>query len=293
MRNELSARQALATSRLDLAVTATSSVLVSDDSWGRSLVSWSIQQVARLSGVTARTLRYYDEIGLLRPAGVGTNGYRYYEQEQLLRLQQILLLRELGMDLTGIAAVADGVRDRVEALRAHQQRLIAERTRLDRLVATVAATIAYLEKGTDMPAEEIFEGFRFTRETIAELEALAIERSGQTQQPYFDEIRRRTADWSDEQFRQIERDGAEIERRLLVLLRAGVEADDPAVFAVLDDDLAAQRRLVSLDPDSYAALGNAFAAAPELRAHLDAQDPRLAEYMRDGMVAYAAARMRR
>lgn len=253
---------------------------------------WSIQQVARWSGVTARTLRYYDEIGLLRPAGVGTNGYRYYEQVQLLRLQQILLLRELGMDLTGIAAVADGVRDQVEALRAHQQRLLAVRARLDQLVETVAATIAHLEKGTDMPAEEIFEGFRFTRETLAELEALAIERSGQTEQPYFDEIKRRTADWSDEQFRQVEQDGAEIERRLLALLREGVAADDPTVLAVLDDDVAAQRRIVSLDRDSYAALGHAFATAPELRAHLDAQDPRLAEYMRDGMVAYAATRMR-
>lgn len=244
-----------------------------------------------MSGVTARTLRYYDEIGLLRPAGVGTNGYRYYEKEQLLRLQQILLLRELGMDLTGIAAVADGVCDQIEALRAHHQRLVAQRTRLDRLVQTVAATIAHLERGTAMPAEEMFEGFHFTRETLDELEALAAQRCGQSQQPYFDEIKRRTADWTDEQFRQVERDGAEIERRLLVLLRDGVAADDPAVLAVLDDDVAAQRRILSLDRDEYAALGRAFAAAPELRAHLDAQDPRLAEFMRDGMVAYAAARM--
>ena len=89
-------------------------------------------------------------------------------------------------------------------------------------------------------------------------EALAIERTGQTEQPYFDEIKRRTADWSDEQFRQVERDGAEIERRLLALLQKGVAADDSAVFAVLDDDVAAQGRLVSLDRDSYGALGNAL-----------------------------------
>jgi DNA-binding transcriptional MerR regulator len=254
-------------------------------------MSWSIQQVARFSGVTARTLRYYDEIGLLHPARIGTNGYRYYEREQLLRLQQILLLRELDMDLAAVAAVVDGVRDQIEALRAHRERLLAERGRLDRLARTVAATIAHLEKGTAMPAEEMFEGFRFTRETIDELEALAVERSGGAQQPYFEELRRRTADWSDEQFRQVERDGAEIERRLLALLRAGVPADDPAVFAVLDDDVAAQRRLLPLDRDGYARLGMAFATAPELRVHLDAQDPRLAEYMRDGMVAYAAARL--
>jgi hypothetical protein len=187
--------------------------------------------------------------------------------------------------------VLDGVRDRLEALRAHEQRLLVERERLDRLARTVAATIAHLEKGTAMPAEELFEGFRFTRETIAELEALAIQRSGQAEQPYFEELRRRTAGWSEEQFRQVEREGAETERRLLALLRAGVAADDAAVFAVLDDDVAAQRRVLPLDRDAYARLGEAFAAAPELRAHLDAQDPRLADYMRDAMVAYAAARM--
>ena len=90
---------------LDLAVTEASNIIV---------VSWSIQQVARMSGVTARTLRYYDEIGLRAPAQIGSSGYRYYEREQLLRLQQILLLRELDMDLPAIAAVVDGARDQLE-----------------------------------------------------------------------------------------------------------------------------------------------------------------------------------
>jgi MerR family transcriptional regulator, thiopeptide resistance regulator len=127
-------------------------------------MSWSIQQVARVSGVTSRTLRYYDEIGLLRPARVGANGYRYYEQEQLLRLQQILLLRELGLDLTTIGGVVDAQHDPIEALRRHHRRLLEERGRLDRLAATVAATIRHLEEGIDMPAENLFEGFEFSRE---------------------------------------------------------------------------------------------------------------------------------
>lgn len=254
-------------------------------------MSWSIQQVARMSGVTARTLRYYDEIGLLRPASIGTNGYRYYAHEQLLRLQQVLLLRELDMDLTTIAAVVNGEHDQVEALRVHHERLVAEGRRLDRLAATVAATIAHLEKGIGMAAEELFDGFRFTRQTIDELESLAVGRCGRTDQPYFDELRRRTADWSDEQFREVERNGVDVELRLLALLRDGVPADDPSVFAVLDDDVAAQGVLLSLNRDEYAKLGRAFATAPELRAHLDVRDPRLADYMCDAMVAYANSRM--
>ena len=254
-------------------------------------MSWSIQQVARMSGVTARTLRYYDEIGLLRPAHLGAGGHRFYEYEQLLRLQRVLLLRELGLDLTSIAAVVAGGSDQLVALRSHLERLLSQRDQLDTLIRTVTVTISHLEKGQPMPAEEMFDGFRFDRNTIEELETLAVERSGQQDQPYFDELRRRTADWSDEQFREAERAGAETERRLLALLHQDVAADDPAVFAVLDDDVAAQGQLLPLSAEEYSKLGQAFADAPELRAHLDARDPHLAEYMRDAMVAYASARM--
>jgi DNA-binding transcriptional MerR regulator len=84
-------------------------------------VAFSIAEVARMSRVTSRTLRHYDDIGLLAPAFVGANGYRYYEQEQLLRLQQVLLLRELGLGLGAIAEVLAGERDQVAALRQHER----------------------------------------------------------------------------------------------------------------------------------------------------------------------------
>lgn len=254
-------------------------------------MGWSIQQVARMSGVTARTLRYYDEIGLLRPAHVATNGYRFYEYEQLLRLQHVLLLRELGMDLASIAAVVNGTSNQLDALRSHLQRLHGRRGQLDTLIRTVQSTIAHLEKGLPMPTDEMYDGFRFDEHTIDELETVAAERSGQQIQPYFDELRARTSGWSVEQFRAAEQAGAETERRLLALLRDGVASNDPAVFTVLDDDVAAQSHLLPLNAEEYGKLGQAFATAPELRAHLDARDPNLAEYMRDAMTAYASTRM--
>lgn len=79
-------------------------------------MAWSIAEVARMSRVTSRTLRHYDDIGLLRPAYVGSNGYRYYAREQLLRLQEILLMRELGLGLDVIGQVLDGQQHRVAAL---------------------------------------------------------------------------------------------------------------------------------------------------------------------------------
>ena len=100
-----------------------------------------------MSQVTSRTLRHYDQIGLLTPAWVGGNGYRYYEREQLLTLQRILIMRELGLGLDAIAEIVNDGRDPVEALRMHRSWLVAERDRFDRLAATVGRTIDELEAG--------------------------------------------------------------------------------------------------------------------------------------------------
>src|SRR5947208_13435495 len=124
-------------------------------------MAWSIAQVARMSKVTSRTLRHYDQIGLLSPAWVGGNGYRYYEREQLLALQRILIMRELGLGLDAIAEIIHDDRDQVEALRMHHAWLVAERDRFARLASTVERTIAELEGG-DMETTETahwFEGF--------------------------------------------------------------------------------------------------------------------------------------
>jgi MerR family transcriptional regulator, thiopeptide resistance regulator len=247
-------------------------------------MNWSIQQVARMSGVTARTLRYYDEIGLLRPARVGSNGYRYYERPQMHRLQELLLLRDLGLDLATIGAVIDAEHDRIEALRRHHRRMTAERDRLDRLAATVAITIEHLEKGTDMPAENLFHGFEFGPEYIAR----EFER---TQQPELGEVQRNTAEWSAKDFQSFNDEGIRLERRLLALLRDGVAAHDDAALAVLEDDLALQRKVWSPDKDSYTQLAEALTEPSEWRTHLDSLDPRLAEYLRDAMLAYANTRM--
>jgi DNA-binding transcriptional MerR regulator len=247
-------------------------------------MTWSIQQVARMSGVTSRTLRYYDEVGLLRPDSVAANGYRYYERTQVLRLQQILLLRDLGLDLTTIRAVVDAERDPVEALRRHHRRLLDERGRLDRLAQTVAATIKHLEEGTEMPAENLFKGFEFNPDYIdRELQ--------RTKHPELTEVKNRTADWSEEDFESFNDQGAQLEARLLALLRAGVRHDDAATFAVLDDDLKLQKQVWTPDQAGYIALAESLSEPSEWRAHMDSLDPRLADYLRDAMLAYANARM--
>ncbi|GMA34550.1 MerR family transcriptional regulator [Demequina litorisediminis] len=120
-----------------------------------------IAAVARLTGVTSRTLRHYDAIGLLAPSHTSPDGRRHYGQAELLRLQHILVLRELGTGLDTIAQIveADDPTITLAHLRDHLVGLTAERDRYARLASTVARTIDSLEKGTTMSHEEILDGF--------------------------------------------------------------------------------------------------------------------------------------
>lgn len=123
----------------------------------------SIQQLAQLSGTTSRTLRHYGDIGLLAPSRIASNGYRHYDQDALVRLQRILLLRELGLGLPAIASVLAHETSPAAALRTHVTLLRAEQARLVRLIVSVEKTIAAQEKGEEIMAENMFDGFEHTQ----------------------------------------------------------------------------------------------------------------------------------
>ncbi len=136
---------------------------------------WSIQEIARLAGTTSRTLRHYDDIGLLVPSRIAHNGYRHYDQTALVRLQRILLLRELGLGLTQIAEVLGspahaGTEREASALRTHLAYLREEQNRLTRQIAAVEHTITAMEKGEEIMAEQMLDGFDHTayREEVEE-----------------------------------------------------------------------------------------------------------------------------
>jgi len=131
---------------------------------------WSIQEIARLTGTTSRTLRHYDDIGLLPPTRIASNGYRHYDESALLRLQRILLLRDLGLGLSAIADVVGADASRASAstpegaaLEKHLAQLRAEQTRLARQIASVEHTITTLREGEELMPENMFDGFDHTQ----------------------------------------------------------------------------------------------------------------------------------
>lgn len=123
-------------------------------------MAYTVKQVAAMSGVSVRTLHFYDETGLLKPAYHGANGYRFYEEPQLLTLQQILFYRELGFELKEIQRILGRADfEKVAALRSHRKVLQKNLTRTRTLIETIDKTIQHLKGTKKMKSQEMFAGF--------------------------------------------------------------------------------------------------------------------------------------
>ncbi|MEW2356557.1 MerR family transcriptional regulator [Spirillospora sp. NPDC029432] len=122
-------------------------------------MEWTIQELAARAGITSRTLRHYDRIGLLAPSRVGPNGYRHYNATAVARLQRILLMRRLGMGLPAIAEVLADEVDTRDGLRAHIAALEEERDRIDRQIRSVRHTLEALEAGAEPQMDVMLAGF--------------------------------------------------------------------------------------------------------------------------------------
>ena len=123
-------------------------------------MAYPVKKVAQMSGVSVRTLHFYDEIGLLKPAYYGTNGYRLYEEPQLLILQQILFYRELGFNLKQIQQILGRPDfEKVAALQSHREILQEHLARTHTLIETIDKTIEHLKGTKKMKSKEMFQGF--------------------------------------------------------------------------------------------------------------------------------------
>ncbi len=191
-------------------------------------MAYSIKEIADLAGVTTRTLRYYDELGLLEPAEIGDNGYRYYDQDSLLRLQQILFFRELDVPLKEIELIMNGPNfDLLSALENHRSALQKKSYRLDKLIETVDKTIAALQGDGVMTDKDYFKGF-----DEVQYEDETRERWGDT--PQFAESQKKWANYTDEQKEAIKEEGGRLTVRM-VGESPDVSPDDRDVQAAIGE----------------------------------------------------------
>ncbi|MDP9399049.1 MAG: MerR family transcriptional regulator [Actinomycetota bacterium] len=242
-------------------------------------MEWSIQDLARAAGTTSRTLRHYGEVGLLESSRVGSNGYRYYDQDALVRLQRILLLRELGLGLPAIAEVLHGQRDVAAALRTHLDLLELERQRIDRRIESVRTTLRKTERGERLMAAEAFDGFDHTA-----YEQEVTERWGRDAYDKGDRWWRSLSEADKEAFQQQQRDLAEAFGEAN---RAGLAADSDVVQDI------ARRHLdwlsIPTDPtkDYVIGLGQLYVDDPRFTATYDRHGSGTAVLVRDALRIYA------
>jgi len=248
----------------------------------------TVKQLARLSGVSVRTLHYYDQIGLLRPAQVGANGYRYYGRTELLRLQQILLHRELGLPLDAIAAfLEDSGKSRVERLREHRYVLEKRAEQFQALIATVDRTIAELEGGPKVETKKLYSGF--SPEKQAGYEAQLVERFGEPMRKEIEASRRHFEKVGPEDIAVRTQELADVETALAGHCRKGTPAGDPALNALLERHRAWVSGMWGKPCPTwrYAGLADLYESHPDFRARYEQLAPGLADYLPAVMRVYA------
>lgn len=245
----------------------------------------TVAQVARLAGVSVRTLHHYDHIGLLCPRERSATGYRLYTREDLLRLQEILLLRELGMALPEIGALLDAPgRDPVAALEAHRERVAAQVDRLGRTLATIDRTIAFHRKEhTMLTDEEMYEGI--APETAKAWQAEARERWDPALVRQSEE---RVKRMGKEGLARVKAQGAAVIEEWARAMEADPSRpDSPAAQAAAASQLAWLRNFYEPSSEMFEGLGRMYAEDERFGVNYETRRTGLAAFIRDAMAVFA------
>lgn len=250
-------------------------------------MAMTVGELARISGVTVRTLHHYDEIGLVVPSERTAAGYRLYADEDVLRLQQVLVFRELGLSLPEIASALDEAThgNRAELLRRHRAALAERRGTIDAMLAAVDHAIDVLEKGTQTMTmtstdfQKMFDGF-----DPDQYEDEARERWGDT--AAYAQSQRRTASYGPAEWEKIRAEAAAIYARFAALKTAGAAPTDPRVqVAVADHRAHISRWFYDCTREIHHGLGQMYVADPRFTKNIDRAGEGLAEFISDAIAA--------
>ena len=249
-------------------------------------MSWTVGELARLAGVTVRTLHHYDRIGLVRPSERTAAGYRSYDVHDLDRLQQVLVYRELGFPLEEVATLLDDPDADPAAHLRRQHRLLRER--LERTQAMVAAVEKEMEArhmGISLTPEERFE--LFGDWLPEEYEAEAEERWGDTDA--WAQSQARTRSYIKEDWVRLKAEDEDVERRFAEALRSGVPADSEQAMDVAEEHRQQiSRNFYDCPPEMHAGLGRMYVEDERFTAYYERIAPGLAQYVSTAVQANAA-----
>ncbi len=254
--------------------------------------TYKVKQVAQLAGISIRALHHYDQIGLLAPAFVGENNYRFYTRDELVRLQHILFFKDMGLSLEEIRGALEKPRsEQAHLLAAHRDRLAQESRRQLQLLKTIDRTIAALNGAEKMKTQDLYKGFSEKKQ--AGYESLLIETYGPRMKTEIQAARAKLATDSDggreHIIAQRMTELADIEGEIVLALESGVEPTD----ASLSDAISRHHKWVAqwwdkdLDQNSYIGLASMYKTHPDFVARYEAIAPGLTDYLVDAMTGFA------
>lgn len=246
---------------------------------------YSVGEVAGFARVTVRTLHHYDDIGLLCPTARTASGHRRYTTVDLVRLQQILALRELGFSLQRIAEILDDPTiDVLDHLKAHHALLSERIARLGQQLIAIERMMEASQMGIQLSPEEMFEVFGNFDPTEHAQEAEA--RWGETDA--YRESSRRTSSYTKDDWKQMRAEMAENETQFRRLRQAGESPDGASARAAAEAHrLNISRWFSDCDHRMHRALGDMYVEDQRFAAHYDQLAPGLAEFVRDAITANA------
>lgn len=252
------------------------------------MLVYSIGEVARLTGISQRMLRHYDEIGLLVPSDRTVAGYRQYSQTDLLRLQRLISYRAVGLGLDEIRRLLDAAPDEaVQQLEAQEAVLRAGIERMTAQLAVVERTRRLRQMGITLEPEDMFEVFGDHDPTQYDDEVR--DRWGETDA--YAESRRRISDYSKDDWLRIQAEGRAAEDAFVEAMQAGLPSDSTEAKA------AAEMHRLHIDrwfyPCSYemqTGLASMYLADEQFTAHYEDLAPGLAQYVHDAIYANAVDR---
>ncbi|KMK94726.1 MerR family transcriptional regulator [Rossellomorea marisflavi] len=249
-------------------------------------MEYTIKKLSDLAGVSTRTLRYYDEIGLLTPSRINSSGYRIYGRVEVDRLQQIMFYREMGMELEGIKLILDDPDfDSVGALKEHRSRLVEKKERLLMLIRNVDQTLEDKGGGATMSDREKFEGFKKRLVDINEKEY-----GKEIREKYGDE----SIDASNQQLLSMDKETYEetkhLEEQMIALLKIAHEKGDATGEEAQE---AAQlhkewitRQWGHYNREAHKGLVQMYVDDERFRSYYDKYQNGMAEFLRDAVGHY-------
>ncbi len=249
-------------------------------------MNYSVKQVAAWTGISIRTLHHYDHIGLLRPEALSPAGYRLYSDQNLLRLQQILLLKELEFSLEAIQTMLDQPGfDRKRALETQRNLLLKKKNRLETILTTLERTLKAPRGGKTMNAHDLFKGF-----DQADIDAHKKKYAKETKAAYghtaaYHESNRKTAKYTPADWTRIMNQANEIYLRIARRMSRGPE-DAEVQKAVADWRHHITQNYYTCTLEIAKGLGELYVADSRFTKNLDKIHPGLAEFMSAAIAFY-------